>query len=710
MAKQQSLIRRGAEAFWGQMRNAGEVIFPSGYGAGWGGYRNPYDFTTLFSGLYAGSNINYEQQLGDKSTSHLIMTPINWMADRLPEAEMTVVATDREDNERVLPRHKLVEFLNAPNPNYEPETLWEHYAFSWIMDGNVFWWVIYNGLGEPVEIWPLPHWLVKPRNNKSYVDFWEYTVDGQSIFIPPITSTDDIPLRYGRMIHFRAGTDPYEFRMGCSRLKAVFRQCFTSSQIANFAAALATNSGVPPILVTFKEPPAGFTGEDGLARLRQLQSDIESRVSGDRRGKPMVMTYPLDVKQLSFNPADMDLRALDFKNQEDVAAIIGIPVEVLGFGASSKNSSYNNVEQAQKDAIRRFMVPRWKYRDSALTRQLLPAFGGKPGERVRYDKNSVQSLREDEDALADRIRKDVDSNLLTLHDAQMMRGWKPDPDLKGVYLRKQGVLEVRDGKIVPRPMTDYEHGMVAVQKLNAQANSARSEQQMLGDGKKPAGNAPAKKPAARKPANTKKSLLPMISRGIGSNGVDYLPLEHIPNSFKSPHRFSVVMAPLEGDVARMLSEYSLTIPDEHLSEIEKGRETEFHVTVLYGLHTDAGEEIKPVVGELDYLHMRFGRTNYFSGPGYDVVYVEVLSPTLHQLNGRLRDEFEHTATHAEYHPHATIAYMKPGLGKEYMDDSFLEGCHAIINRVLFRDKESVITEIPVRVPGEAYDPDGETDG
>jgi hypothetical protein len=50
---------------------------------------------------------------------------------------------------------------------------------------------------------------------------------------------------------------------------------------------------------------------------------------------------------------------------------------------------------------------------------------------------------------------------------------------------------------------------------------------------------------------------------------------------------------------------------------------------------------------------------------YDVLKFDVNGPNLHDANGELR-KFPHTNNFPDYHPHLTIAYLKPGMGPRYV--------------------------------------------
>lgn len=130
-------------------------------------------------------------------------------------------------------------------------------------------------------------------------------------------------------------------------------------------------------------------------------------------------------------------------------------------------------------------------------------------------------------------------------------------------------------------------------------------------------------------------------------------------------KFSCAMVSLAGRVVGQLENMQRQIRDEDLGE--DGRETDYHVTVRYGLHTDDAEDVRPVVEGFGEVSMAFGRPAFFagadSGKDYDVIILPVDSPDLVRLHAAL-GELPHTDTHAEYKPHATVAYVKAGLAAD----------------------------------------------
>lgn len=154
----------------------------------------------------------------------------------------------------------------------------------------------------------------------------------------------------------------------------------------------------------------------------------------------------------------------------------------------------------------------------------------------------------------------------------------------------------------------------------------------------------------------------------------------------SARKLSSTHIQLPKGVASKLLAFGKTIPDEDLAA--DGRENDPHVTVKYGLHTtDVGEVTAAVSGFVGPVEITLGKTAVFKGEGHDVLYVVVNSRDLRKLNAKIAGNLEVTDTHDGYVPHATIAYLKPGLGKKYADNAELDGLTVEVSTMVFSPSE-----------------------
>jgi hypothetical protein len=107
-----------------------------------------------------------------------------------------------------------------------------------------------------------------------------------------------------------------------------------------------------------------------------------------------------------------------------------------------------------------------------------------------------------------------------------------------------------------------------------------------------------------------------------------------------------------------------------------GLEDEPHVTLLYGLHSDEIED-SDVISRCNkgISSILLHNVSCFENDEYDVLKFDVRSNFLHDINKSLC-ELPHTNKFPDYHPHCTIAYLKPGKGKKYMEQ-FLDRSYEV---------------------------------
>jgi len=170
------------------------------------------------------------------------------------------------------------------------------------------------------------------------------------------------------------------------------------------------------------------------------------------------------------------------------------------------------------------------------------------------------------------------------------------------------------------------------------------------------------------------------------------------------HSFSSTQFNLTGKTLRDVQALADTISDEDLAE--KGRESEIHLTVKYGLHTDDWQDVEDVVRGFGPVSVTLGDTSIFAahenesqrgGADFDVVKIDVEGDRLRQLNRLLAERLPHTDSFPEYRPHVTLAYVMPGEGQKYVGMSDLRGTDCHFTTLVFSNQdgaEKVISLLP----------------
>src|SRR5581483_10848623 len=84
-----------------------------------------------------------------------------------------------------------------------------------------------------------------------------------------------------------------------------------------------------------------------------------------------------------------------------------------------------------------------------------------------------------------------------------------------------------------------------------------------------------------------------------------------------------------------------------------------------------------------------------SSDGAAVVYVEARSPELHRLHKEIGQIVPVKESDFEYHPHATVAYVKPDVASRYKGMKLADGMSFTVYSITVSDRDGRHTQIPL---------------
>jgi len=97
-----------------------------------------------------------------------------------------------------------------------------------------------------------------------------------------------------------------------------------------------------------------------------------------------------------------------------------------------------------------------------------------------------------------------------------------------------------------------------------------------------------------------------------------------------------------------------------------GRELEPHVTALYGIHDDVlDEDVEKIIAKFTKPEIKLKKISAFKNEKFDVLKFDVESLDMHEMNDMLK-KLPYTTNYPDYHPHATICYLKNGTADKYV--------------------------------------------
>lgn len=100
-----------------------------------------------------------------------------------------------------------------------------------------------------------------------------------------------------------------------------------------------------------------------------------------------------------------------------------------------------------------------------------------------------------------------------------------------------------------------------------------------------------------------------------------------------------------------------------------GKQKDPHITILYGLDPKISDEkVISIFREVkkEDFNIKTSDINLFENDDYDVLKIEIEDDLLNKYHRELK-KLPNNSKFPEYNGHITIAYLKPGFGKKYVE-------------------------------------------
>jgi HK97 family phage portal protein len=391
--------------------------------------------------------------------SNVLMSPVMWVMRAFTEAQL-VVQSRRQDKgggilwERVVD-HEMETLIDRPNDFYDGDALWKGTALSYLISGNAYWRKVRNIFGDVIQLWYVPHWMIRPvwpSDGSTFVSHYSYS---NGIGAPISLAPRDV-------VHFRFGLDPENPRLGYSPLQAVLREVVTDDEASSFSEKILENMGVPGMIVS---PKGNYKPKE--TEVARLQTHFNQAFSGERRGMAMVMGGETEVSQFGFDPNKLMLPNLRDISEERVCSAIGIPAAVVGFGSGLQSTKVGaTMRELVKLAWVQCVTPMQSGLGRQLTAQLLPDFQSQVRRfRARFDTTEVSAFQEEAKAEAERVTLLVEKNILRRDRAQQILGLEVDPSCANYWheleTEKAEVIAEATPAPAPHPIEDAPDDVVS---------------------------------------------------------------------------------------------------------------------------------------------------------------------------------------------------------------------------------------------------------
>lgn len=140
------------------------------------------------------------------------------------------------------------------------------------------------------------------------------------------------------------------------------------------------------------------------------------------------------------------------------------------------------------------------------------------------------------------------------------------------------------------------------------------------------------------------------------------------------HDYHCLMLPLNDDFVRTNMKFlqkNIKLQDIYNDKTNNfGLESNYHITILYGLKNEKDyAAIKKYFNEQPEIKVLIGDLSLFENQDkpYDVLKFNIISKDLVRHNTYIKENFDCNITFSNYQPHLTVAYLKKGQGKKYLN-------------------------------------------
>lgn len=243
--------------------------------------------------------------------------------------------------------HPLLQTLNDVNPDWDHNALIRHAVFSLDVIGRAYWWMEPGRRATVANVWPLLAQYVLPIRDPvtSLVASYRYF------------DHDYQPDELVRMRHSSL-RDPYA--LGLAPAEAAFAYVGLSDQFVSLQENLLTQGARPSLIVSNKDAAEPF-GKEERAR---FQRDINASLTRGGTGMAWVVDGAIDVKTLTFPPADLAALQISENAVQRVANCFGVPLSLL----KTEDVNLANAEAGHRQHAELAIDPRCILIASALTK------------------------------------------------------------------------------------------------------------------------------------------------------------------------------------------------------------------------------------------------------------------------------------------------------------------------------------------------------
>lgn len=324
------------------------------------------------------------------------------------------------------PTSELQRLLNFPASNNSAKSLRASFVTDFQIYGNAFWRLIrpsMDSLRPPVSIS-----RVNPEGMQIvYVDgdlnVLAYVYQDHFGRVRTLDAAD--------MVHFKdldASSANVPDIFGYPRAAAALTSMAADTEATRYTRQIVGNDGTPTLAVMLNDE---VNEEDAQAMQERWQ---QLAVDRGRRGRAGFFNGVKDIKPIGFTLSNLEFPDLRRVNREDICAVFGVDPRMVGIASATKDGGLSGSQyvEARSRLVQHTVEPLLGVVEDQLNLWLAPEFGD---VWIRFDRDVLRDLIEDDTATSNRIRAEFKDGLRSWENSREALRMSPTPDpLESFYM------------------------------------------------------------------------------------------------------------------------------------------------------------------------------------------------------------------------------------------------------------------------------------
>lgn len=335
------------------------------------------------------------------------MGGVGWLfavVDRISTAvaatEWKLFRTAPNGDRKEITKHPLLDLWESVNPFYTQPEFLETGGQHFELTGEMWWVLLRNGAGRPVEMWPIrPDRMTVVPSRDQYIAGYIYRVGQDAI---PLPVNDVILIRRPHPIN------PYR---GIGTLQSIMVDIATERESSLWTRNFFKNNAAPGGIIEVTQAMSDDQFEKFVMRW-------QTQHQGVANAHRVAILENATWKDRKLSQRDMQFEQLKRVNRDIIIGAFGVPLSVMGITESVNRA---NAEAGEVTFTKWTVVPRLVRIRAAVNERLVPQFGSD------LELDFVDPTPTNRELALEEATRGYDSGYLTQNEARARLGESEQP-------------------------------------------------------------------------------------------------------------------------------------------------------------------------------------------------------------------------------------------------------------------------------------------